>query len=541
MKIKSIKTVGFRKFEKEFESPFFDITEITGGNTKGKTNILYAIVWAFLGTNLTGDNRVWLGNKKAENCSVEIKFEDNLGINHTIYRLKNKYENSKKSLKLDGEEVDEKDLQKFYSDKNLFLSILNCNFFISKTPAEKKKMLDKYLPEIDKKSVYNKLEQKDMKLLETVPKDISKFIQDLNDSKLMYEKKIENVKGSIEYANTFLNVEIQPKKVFEKQEELDLAIQELSFLNMNYKINGKDKQQKIVNELENKILEAEQRIKDISTELYTNQNIISSIKTEEMVCCPLCEQKIQSASKIATLTNMKKENNQLVEEKNQILNNLFEYRRQLLIERCQLHALESDNAEDRNLKISQVSKQVYDLEQEKLEIENYNLSNDLKLKHMNEARENIENLNKEKAQYSDLIENIKNTKKVAQKLYINYIEEKMRYATQYLKNVSIKYYTVLKDSGEIKDDFIIQYNGNDLKNLSRSETIATALELSNMLNKISKVNSPLFIDDTESCADYDFIKDFSDNTQIFISRVEKGQELQIKEAYSNNNRYLQAA
>ena len=59
MKITNIKTVGFRKFKQEFETELYDITNITGGNTRGKSNILYAIVWAFLGTNLTGDDKMW--------------------------------------------------------------------------------------------------------------------------------------------------------------------------------------------------------------------------------------------------------------------------------------------------------------------------------------------------------------------------------------------------------------------------------------------------------------------------------------------------
>ena len=55
MKINYIKTIGFRKNKETFETNLYDITSITGGNTKGKTNILYAIIWGFLGTNLTGD------------------------------------------------------------------------------------------------------------------------------------------------------------------------------------------------------------------------------------------------------------------------------------------------------------------------------------------------------------------------------------------------------------------------------------------------------------------------------------------------------
>lgn len=117
----------------------------------------------------------------------------------------------------------------------------------------------------------------------------------------------------------------------------------------------------------------------------------------------------------------------------------------------------------------------------------------------------------------------------------------MKFATQHLKNVSIKYYSVLKDSGELKDDFIITYKGNEFKNLSKSETIATSLELSNMFNKISGINIPIFIDDSESCADYNFIEEYSEDTQILIAQVKKGQELQIKNYSSDSESYLQAA
>ena len=39
----------------------------------------------------------------------------------------------------------------------------------------------------------------------------------------------------------------------------------------------------------------------------------------------------------------------------------------------------------------------------------------------------------------------------------------MKFAKKYLKNVDIRYYTVLKESGELKEDFIITYNGNEFK------------------------------------------------------------------------------
>ena len=89
MQITRIKTRGFRKFEEEFETDLYNTTLITGGNAKGKTNILYAIVWGFLGTNLTGDDKVFLGNKNADSCYVELHFIDNLGVKHILKRQKN--------------------------------------------------------------------------------------------------------------------------------------------------------------------------------------------------------------------------------------------------------------------------------------------------------------------------------------------------------------------------------------------------------------------------------------------------------------------
>ena len=124
-------------------------------------------------------------------------------------------------------------------------------------------------------------------------------------------------------------------------------------------------------------------------------------------------------------------------------------------------------------------------------------------------------------------------KKIAQKLYISYIEEKMKIAKQYLKDVDIKFYSVLKTTGEIKEDFIITYKNRTLSDLSRSETIATALEFSNMFNQITGAKFPIFIDDYESCADYNFIKQYSNNTQLIISKVEKGNLLKIANANSD--------
>jgi hypothetical protein len=529
MKIIYLKTVGFRKFEQEFETKLYDTTTITGGNTKGKTNILYAIIWAFLGCNLTGDERVWLGNKKSENCYVELKFIDNLGTKHTLVRYKNKYDNKKNFIMLDDKKAEQEQLQAFYSDKKLFLSILNPNYFINKAPAEQKELIDKYLPKIDISNVYNQLEDTQKRHLEGVPKNIVQYIKELNNNKTMYEDKIKNLRGKIEYAESVVNESIEEKKIFQKEEELSLARQELSFLNLDNTSVNKDKQQKIVDGLEQQIKQQQEQIEQLSNKMTTGKKVYLSIKSEDVAHCPMCEQVIQNENRMITIKNMKVELEKYFEERTKLEQELLNNKSKLSIERCKLHSFDGIDNTEKNQQIENVKSQIHTLEQEKLEIEKHNNSILITQKNIDSAKKDISTFEEQIHQCNQILNNIKETKKVAQKLYINYLEEKMKFATKHLKNVKIKYYSILKDTGEIKEDFIITYNDNDLKTLSRSESIATSLELCNMFNKISRVNSPLFVDDSESCADYNFIESYSNDSQVIITKVKKGQELKIED------------
>lgn len=541
MKITYIKTKGFRKFEDEFETRLYDITAITGGNTKGKTNILYAIIWAFLGTNITGDDKIFLGNKKASDCYVKLKFIDNLGEEHTLERYKNKLTNENNFIMLDNKKSDQKDISKFYGEKKLWLSIINPNYFINKSPAEQKELIDKYLPKLDISVVYNKLDDREKRYLEGVPNNMVQYLKDLNSNKTMYENKIELLRGKIAYAENIATTPIQEMQVFEKDEELSLARQELSFLSADENEIHKVKQQKIVDNLKNQILEKERQINELTAKMTTGKKKYLSIKNETITCCPMCEQKIEDGAKETTVRKMKVELEAFYLKRSELEENKKELESRLVVERCKLHSYDSIDNTEKNEQIEKVKTQIHVLEQEKLEVEKHNNSILITQKNIDGAKNDISVFEKQIEQFNQVLNNIKETKKVAQKLYINYLEEKMKFASKHLKNVNIKYYSVLKDTGEIKDDFIITYNDNELKNLSRSESIATSLELCNMFNKISGINSPLFVDDSESCADYDFVEDYSNDTQIIITRVEKGQELKIQDANVEQNTYSKVA
>ena len=180
MKVNYVKTIGFRKFQKLFETELYDVTNISGKNRSGKSNVLFAIINIVLGTNLSGDEKACLINKKCDASYGELHFTDNAGTEHVLIRGRHRYDNSQNFITLDGKAITQRDLISVYKDKKLFLSILNPLYFLSKKPAEQKEFVDKYLSDICPKNlmdvVYNKLSVEEQKLLEEIPKDIPTYI-----------------------------------------------------------------------------------------------------------------------------------------------------------------------------------------------------------------------------------------------------------------------------------------------------------------------------------------------------------------------------
>ena len=589
MKVDYIKTVGFRKFEKEFETELFDTTVITGKNKSGKSNILYAIVNILLGTNLSGDEKSSLINKNSDSSYGELHFTDNRGENHVLIRGKNKYSSKGNFISIDGKPTTQNELTSFYKDKRLFLSVINPMYFLNKKPAEQKELVDKYLSDVKPKVIfdmqekqmqdkllekyyknkdkgfneltdtekeefindkmfsismdiaYNKLDKDERDLLEGVPVNIPAYISELNNSIKKAESKISSYEGKIEYAEEIANQELPEIKTFEKDEELSIARQELVFLNNDTNLTDKNKQKKVVEELEKNLLSKETECSEVENSMKAGKKKYLSIKNGEMTKCPVCNQEIHDESKEKTIENLRESLFALYDKKNILDTEIKDIKLKLTMERCKFHSISGNPDVEKEKRIKIVQENITKLEYEKAEIDRFNNSISIKGNDIESALQDIKYFNLEKNTQLKLIDNLNQTKKIAQKLYILYIEEKMKLAREYLKDVDIKFYSVLKTTGEIKEDFIITYKDKTLSDLSRSETIATALEFANMFNKISRLNGPIFIDDYESCVDYDFIKDYSENTQLIIAKVEKGQDLQIQNYFEENAELKQVA
>ena len=490
MKVNYLKTIGFRKFKNVFETKLYNVTSITGKNRSGKSNILYAIINIFLGTNLSGDEKACLINNKCDASYGELHFTDNNNVEHILIRGKDKYVNNKNFISLDGKIVKQEDLGNFYRDKKLFLSILNPMYFLNKKQAEQKELVDKYLSNIKPYAIfsklskenqnsllkkyenesieydnlsqtekekfinqnfinicmdiaYNNLSEKEKVLLEGMPKNIQEFIADTNNDIKRIETINTSLQGKIDYAKNIISEELPGYKEFNKDEELSLARQELNLLTSNQIIIDKEKEQKIINKMSEELLNKENELQAIKKIMENSKKQYYEIKNSDTAKCPTCNHILES-NKATALLNMKKAAIEYYNKSIEITAQVEKLKTNLNVEKAKFYALDANVSINNTEKIRIVEQNIKDLENEESNVDKFNSIIDVKTKNMQEAKKDITTFNKYINENNKMINNLKETKKVAQKLYINYIEQKMLLAKDYLKDVNIKFYSVLK-------------------------------------------------------------------------------------------------
>ena len=429
------------------------------------------------------------------------------------------------------EELSQKEL--FSSFKDVVLKDIKYYYMLSQ--KEQEEFINTHILNIFMDIAYNNLSQEEQKLLEGIPQDIPTYISELNQDIKKAESYITSLNSKIDYAQNIADEKLPEARKFEKEVELSLSYQELDSLSNDKRIKDKENQKKKVEDLEKEILNLSTEITELEKKMKSGKQKYLAIKNGLNNLCPTCEQHIQNEAKEKTIANMKKDLTDAFNRKNTLEAKEKDLKFKLAMEKCQYHALGGDTSIDNTKKVANINENIKALEKEQKEIERFNNEIAVKQKNIQNAKRDISNFNKQISIQNKYISDLKDARKVAQKLYIGYIEEKMKLAKHYLKNVKVQFYSVLKTTGEIKDDFVITYKGNLLSNLSRSETIATALEFANMFNQIAKTKFPIFVDDMESCADYDFIKAYASNSQIIVSNVVKGSNLKIEDYYNNED------
>ena len=144
-------TSGFKCFAEKLEIPFFPVTQVTGGNGRGKSSVADAIAFAVTGMPFFGERGVdRLHSERNPDLSVTLRFTDENGDAHELVRNRQK---SRCAVFYDGREIRQSDLSVMFGEKDVFLSILNPLYFIEELGDDGKKLLERYLPDVSQEDV----------------------------------------------------------------------------------------------------------------------------------------------------------------------------------------------------------------------------------------------------------------------------------------------------------------------------------------------------------------------------------------------------
>lgn len=531
MLIKNVFNIkNYKGLEDGSKIDFEDITYIIGDNAKNKTTIGSLPLWILTGYNLYGSNKEQVASDsviKSPNTVASMTIIDNEGSEHTITRCKGK----DNFVMLDGIRTTQEILTRFYKDVHAFICSYYPNYFRSMELAKQRELLLRILPAISAEEAFNLLETEEKEILENPIVDIKGFSKAKRAEIKELKSDLDKVDGS---KNALIDIALQkeesPKK-FQKQKELETLEEQYEKLIENTdNIVTLEDLEKDIKKLDERI---NSNVKVDLQELQTKQkkeldnlNNVSSVTST----CPTCKQNITNENLIKALKITYKKNVNILADK---IENLKKETQELLgkkkIQIEKYNLMKTPEMQEKSKKRDELKKQIDILQKEKSEIDLYNKEVEMKHNEISNAKKKIEHFENLSQEMSNTIEKYEKQLKIATRLNLLMIQEQMKNAKQYLKNVTIDFSSVDEDTGEIVDVYEIKYKGRKYEKLSKSYRLRADIELATLINKVTGINTPMFVDDVESITQINMNSDI----QTILSIVIKYNDLEILYSYQD--------
>lgn len=576
---------GFKGYKDKAEYDLGYRTVVTGDNGLGKSSIGEAIVWALTGCDINGNEKAatrLINDRKPKVTEVilDFKLDDEP---QTIIRRK---KGSSNEVYWNEVRSSTNDIARdIFKSKDVFLSIFNPFYFPELTPKEAKQLLSDVLKPIASTEIFAELGDYLSKVLNDNGFRLADtFLQDARADLKEQEDNIIYLQG----VNDGLKpMEIQEKKIFTQEKELNEAKAELEKLNSNTDINAiitalpkpKDysgelselrveemqvkssmnnislqellpveikKAQK--DELLKQYHEKKHKLDNLAAKTVKCENCGTEIdltkETKEMLKADIHDIKIKGCHLKDEIEKDEAENLKIAEINNKIKANkeaeIKDTLNKIEAKRQQIFAKEAADKEDYEKKVQEVRTK-YKASQEGLSdkisyLENKISALEAEKKQIFEfnatvdaAVQHNEKLGKDR-ETND--ENIKNSQNKIEQLKVA-IDAAKQYNSIKLKKQSEQIqpyldkveikFEKLTKDGELKDDFKVLYEGKEFNKLSDAQKIKASLEISNLLINLLNLHFPIFVDRAESI---NVIPDI--DTQMIQARVTTDTEIKVE-------------
>lgn len=519
---------NYKGLDDGFKANFDDITYIIGDNAKNKTTVGSLPLWILTGYTMNGSNKEAVSKDSSylyNNTMASMTIIDNEGSEHTITRCKGK----DNFVMLDGIRTTQELLTKFYKDIHPFICSYNPSYFRSLKLAEQRELLLRILPAISSEEAFELLENEEKQILEEPVVDIKGFAKARRAEIKELNCELNRIEGSKDiYIAIAIQKEEEPK-IFEKQKELEQLENEYERLISNTKdaVNIEDVE-KDIKKIEKKISDninivLKEYQEKQQKELSNLANVSSQTST-----CPTCKQEIKNENLTKALTiTYKKKINELAKKIEQLKVETKELldKKKIQIEKYKI--MKTPSVEKQAERIEELKNRINILQKEKSEIDLFNKEVAIKHNNIVNAKKQIEQLEESIEKINEKIDKYEKQIKIITRLNLLMIQEQMKKISQYLNKVTIEFSKVDERTGEILDVYEIKYNGKNYEKLSKSYKLRADIEIAQLINKITGINTPMFIDDVESITELDI----KSNIQTILSIVVKYNELEILYSY----------
>lgn len=531
MFIKNIFNVkNYKGLEDGFKVEFDEITYIVGDNAKNKTTIGSLPLWILTGYNIYGSNKEQVANDSnitGQNTIASMTIIDSQGSEHVITRCKGK----DNFVMLDGIRTTQEILTRFYKDVHAFICSYYPNYFRSMDLAKQRELLLRILPAVSSEDAFKLLEKEEQEILEHPIADIKGFCKSKRTEIKEITSELDKLAGS---KNMLINIAIQKEdnlKKFEKQSELDNLEKEYEKLIENTdNIVTLEEIEKDINRLDSKIsnnikIELQELQKRQKKELENLDNVTSVTST-----CPTCKQEIKNENLIKALKITYKKNINTIAEKIESLKKETQElidRKKKQIEKYRV--LKTPQMQEKAKMRDEIKTKIDILQKEKSEIDLFNKEVELKHNEIVNAKKKIEEFDNLSKEMTETIDRYNSQLKIATRLNLLIIQEQMKKVNRYLKNVTIEFSSVNEETGEIMDVYEVKYKGRKYEKLSKSYKLRADIEIATLINKVTGINTPMFIDDVESITEIDT----TNNIQTIMAIVIKFNDLEVLYDYSD--------
>ena len=549
---------GFRNQKEPVSFTLGDVNCVTGHNGTGKTTLAHAVAFAFYGVTYFGEQKAdRLINSESAGCEVKVDFSDQNGVLHSLIRRRF---GSKTELIFDSFSVRQEEINRFICDKDTFLCIFNPFYLTSFGEARGRELIFRNLKTVGSDSILAAMSYGFKKPLEgisiTEPGVMLSFyragIRRCDEQIKIAEAKRATLRETVQANDaecdrlneqaevSAATVHILKEKQFSgldlnsfRQRRSELTEQLKSTLESPVAVKAAALTEKLNNAREREYAsKLSGEIAKLDAEISALKNTYSALKAKLLSLkpgekCPTCSviltddlftsarADISSEMRrtVQAAEGLKATRAELLETEQKSKDTFLQFKKddieRLTAELDGLKRTDGSSPEIIQKEIEEIdmllsrgllSDEEYSelcaeeqalaaLEAQIKKLREYSVGGKIR-----ELDGEIAAFETEKRKYADITASLE-----------EYISKRSELLSRELKmpNVSITLFEPVKTTGELKSVFRFAYKGRDFAALSLSERTAAGLEICALMRRLTGLNFPVFIDNTESVANFD--------------------------------------